>query len=54
MYKPQSAYGQGMPIVRINDFDNTGQVVTQTTSRLWVETREAQEFGLQAHDILIK
>ncbi len=53
LYKPQSFYGSGVPIVRINDFPNEGGVVTSTTLRVRLDIDETEKYGLKPNDILV-
>jgi type I restriction enzyme S subunit len=53
IYKPQSAYGQGTPIVRIDDFDIGGDIITRTASRVELSDKEVVHYGLLQGDIVI-
>jgi type I restriction enzyme S subunit len=53
LYKPASEYGQGAPIVRINDFGLDGDVVVSTRSRVRVDETELARFGLRPFDLLV-
>ena len=54
LYKPQSAYGPvGIPILRINDFDNDGEVVTTAPLRIQASPKEVNSYGLVGGDILV-
>lgn len=53
LYKPQSLYGQGTPIIRINDFGNEGDIVTRAPVRLQASEAEVERYGLRTDDILV-
>ena len=53
LYKPHSSYGRGVPILRINDFGNDGEVVTEAGENLEVTSKEHDRFGLNPNDILV-
>ena len=53
VYKPATAYGQGIPIIRINDFDNSGKFLGTELQRIALTEDEIDRFGVQENDILI-
>jgi type I restriction enzyme S subunit len=53
LYKPQSLYGAGTPIVRINDYENAGGIVTSAANRVRLGHEEVNTFQLNQADILI-
>jgi len=53
MYKPQSLYGRGTPIVRIDDYENEGNVVTRARNRVQLSEAEVSKYGLRLNDILV-
>ncbi len=53
LYKPQTEYGAGTPIVRIDTFENGDFLSSQELMRVRVSPDELVRFGLTANDILI-
>ncbi len=53
IYKPQNMYGTGVAIVRINDFDNDGNLMSPTLQRVNIDKAESELYGLNNGDILI-
>jgi len=53
LYKHSDSYGTGTPILRINDFDNLGRVVSSTFRRVELSTDECQQFMVRENDVLI-
>ncbi len=53
LYKPSEYYGKGVPIIRINDFDNTGRVVTVDFSLVDISPEELCRYRLMSKDILV-
>lgn len=53
LYKHSDEYGTGAPIIRINNFDNSGQLLTQSFNRVSVSAEEHQKFSIRELDILI-
>jgi len=53
LYKPQERYGEGVPIVRINDFGNDGETIHTAEHRVVVEPEEFLKYQLSTGDILI-
>lgn len=53
LYKPQSAYGSGTPIVRIDAFYDGEITEWNELKRLNLTARESRQFSLSAGDILI-
>jgi type I restriction enzyme S subunit len=53
LYKHQSYYGSGTPIVRINDYPNEGGLVTRTQHRVRLDESEKVRYGLVPGDILL-
>jgi type I restriction enzyme, S subunit len=52
LYKHNSAYGSGTPILRINDFSNDGDVVVSATHRVATDAGETELYGLREGDIV--
>ena len=52
-YKPESSYGSGTPILRINDYDNDGEIVESVPNRVRLTRAEIQTYSLNQGDILI-
>lgn len=53
LYKPQSAYGAGTPIVRIEDFENEGETISTAGRRVDISKVEQERFGLAADDLIL-
>jgi type I restriction enzyme S subunit len=53
LYKPQTLYGEGTPIIRINDYANEGSEVTIAENRVKISEDEKSKYGLATKDILI-
>lgn len=53
LYKPHSDYGDGVPILRINDYPNEGRIVISSSSRLRVSKEELIRYGLCPGDLLV-
>ena len=53
LYKHSDAYGTGTPILRINDFDNLGRLVSETFNRVSLSDDECRQFDVRENDILI-
>lgn len=53
IYKPQSLYGEGTPIIRINDFDNDGMFESRTFLRVRLSPNEVHTYAVREGDILI-
>lgn len=53
VYFPQSAYGQGIPILRINDFDNDGRLTTPRLLRVEASKQSIHRFALRTNDLVI-
>jgi len=53
LYKPAEAYGEGTPIIRINDFDNDGIFVPHGLNRLRLSYDEVAKYAVNAGDILV-
>lgn len=53
IYKPQSLYGDGTPIVRIDDFGNEGGITDFAPQRLRLSTEEIKKYRLKQYDILV-
>lgn len=53
LYKPQTAYGEGVEIVRIEDFQNGAVRARDELSRLRVSDSEQRRFALRRGDIVI-
>ncbi len=52
LYKPKHLYGEGIPIIRIDDFDNDGRFVSRDFSRVRVSAEEIQKFAVAEADRL--
>lgn len=53
IYKPQLSYGKGTPIVRIDDYDNEGDIITYASNRVQLSAKEIEKYRLNSNDILI-
>jgi type I restriction enzyme S subunit len=53
LYKHHVAYGRGTPIIRINDFDNTGGFEANNLSLVEVSINELRQYEVRKKDILI-
>ena len=53
LYKPQSLYGAGTPIVRISDYENAGGIVTSAANRVRLAQEEITLFRLNRSDIVV-
>jgi type I restriction enzyme S subunit len=53
LYKPQTDYGKGLPILRIEDFQDNWVRERNSLSRLRVTTQEADVYGVKPGDLLI-
>lgn len=53
LYKPVECYGSGTPILRINDFDNDGQLRTKEFARVVVSRHEYGQWCVEERDILV-
>jgi type I restriction enzyme S subunit len=53
IYKPESSYGRGTPIVRINDFGNDGDIVDRVPNRVELSEPETRGYGLKQGDITL-
>lgn len=53
IYRPQTDYGYGTPIVRIDDFPNEGGVVTVAEKRVGLSAAERATYSLHFGDLLI-
>lgn len=53
LYKPQSLYGEGTPIVRIDDFGNEGGIIDFVPSRVQLSEAEIEKYRLNHYDILV-
>jgi type I restriction enzyme S subunit len=53
LYRPQSDYGRGTTILRIDDFSNDGDVVTTASNRVDVGEADRSRFGLAKDDIVL-
>lgn len=53
LYKPQTDYGQGLPIIRIEDFQDNWVRERNALSTLRVTAHEAKVYGVEAGDLLI-
>ncbi len=52
LYKHSSAYGEGTPILRIDDFSNDGDIVTSASNRVVTEGSEHLLYALRKNDIV--
>ncbi|MEW8474187.1 MAG: hypothetical protein AB2652_15700 [Candidatus Thiodiazotropha endolucinida] len=53
IYKPSELYGEGAPIVRINDYDNDGSLNDGDLLRVKLDNSEIERFRLEPKDILV-
>jgi type I restriction enzyme S subunit len=53
LYLPQSNYGRGTLILRIDDFSNDGDIVTGASNRVNAGEVDRQRFGLAKDDIVL-
>ena len=53
LYRPQSDYGEGVPIVRIDTFNNGDALRRPTLRRVSLDPAEVSRFALKPGDILI-
>jgi type I restriction enzyme, S subunit len=53
LYLPQSSYGRGTLILRIDDFSNDGEVITTASNRVTPNDGDCQRFGLAKNDIVL-
>jgi type I restriction enzyme S subunit len=53
IYKPESEYGDGTPIIRIDTFDNDGLFVSLNFRRLRLTDDEVEKFHIAPGDILV-
>lgn len=53
MYRPQSEYGSGTPIVRIDDYANEGGIVCSAANRVRLTPTEVETYKLTPGDILV-
>jgi type I restriction enzyme S subunit len=53
LYKPQSLYGDGTAIVRIDDFGNEGGIIDETLNRVQLLATEIERYRLYSNDILV-
>ena len=53
LYKPQTLYGTGTPIIRIDDYDNEGGVVTNARNRVSLTDDEVEKYRVRTGDLLI-
>lgn len=53
MYKPQSDYGQGSPIIRIEDYQNDFVRPRSELSKLRVSKEESEKYAVHVNDLLV-
>ena len=53
LYKPKSSYGEGIQILRIDDFSNEGDIVSGSPERLAATENEITTYGLRPNDIVL-
>jgi len=53
LYKPAEAYGEGTPIIRINDFDNDGTLSSGQLNRVRLSNQEVGRYRVNGGDILL-
>jgi type I restriction enzyme S subunit len=53
MYRPQTDYGRGMLILRIDDFSNDGDTVDTASNRVEASEDDQRRFGLAKDDIVL-
>lgn len=53
IYKPLTDYGEGTPIVRIDDFDNQGNFLNTELKRVRLKAQEIDTYSVSENDILV-
>lgn len=53
IYKPQTLYGEGTLIIRIDSFGNEGGTIKHASSRVQLSAAEVHTYGLQANDVIV-
>jgi type I restriction enzyme, S subunit len=53
LYRPQSDYGRGTLILRIDDFGNDGEIVTTAGNRVDSDESDCRRFSLEKNDIVL-
>ncbi len=53
LYKPLSLYGEGTPIIRIDDYDTDGRFTSLNFRRVRLEPKEVEKYVLREQDILV-
>jgi type I restriction enzyme S subunit len=53
IYKPKTDYGTGTPIVRINDFENDGSIVSAVPNRVNIAEAESRTYSLSPDDLVV-
>lgn len=53
LYKHASFYGEGTPVIRINDFDLGGRFVTTEFNRIRLEQEDIDRYAVRKNDLLI-
>jgi type I restriction enzyme S subunit len=53
IYKSAECYGDGVPILRITDFDNDGCLVTENLQKLELDENEISSYELGENDIVV-
>jgi type I restriction enzyme S subunit len=53
LYKPQSEYGSGTLVLRIDDFSNDGDIVDNAANRLNTDEKDIETYGLVKNDIVL-
>ena len=53
LYKPLRLYGEGTPIIRINDYNTDGQFTSLAFRRVRIDPGEVERYLLRENDILV-
>jgi len=53
LYKPLSLYGEGTPIIRINDYGTDGRFTSLAFRRVRIDPAEVERYLLKENDILV-
>ena len=53
LYKPLELYGDGVSIIRIDDFNNDGSFVNLNFKKVQLSSEEAKKYKVQENDIII-
>ena len=53
IYKSADFYGEGVPVLRINDFDNQGLLVNENLQKVRLTDSEVESYSLKFDDIIV-